>query len=286
MLRKKFILVVASAVMVSCSSSPAREQNYSSEFERISLMSITSLSDAIKDDANEGNRLTTIMEVGKKAGRAAGLKTRNQQINNDLTKHNRYLSTIFNFEQLIVAGSYLPPRIDKVEGEIKKIDGSKINIIRQGYRIATEPTLITQRPTHLNYLYRLSEDEDNINPIGLPRRDNKEELTVWKEAVKKGWLEGMRHADIAFLEDINLLKRDFSGMLRYIELANKGIVAMPDISKKDRGVVMSSNAKMLNVGDEILSIDSSPLFKSIQLWEPRIKSLGRESENKGAEDAK
>jgi defect-in-organelle-trafficking protein DotC len=274
--KKLSFVLVASVLAYGCSSTPEVdvEKFYETEIERVFDMTIRSLSAAVQNDLNtEGNRLTAIKEVGEKAGRAAGIKTRNQSINLDLQKYNRYLSTIFNFEQLIVAGTYLPPRIDIIRGEVKKEGGTTLRTVRQAYRIATEPTLVTQRPTHLNYLYRLNDDVEPINSISLPRRDNLEEIRTWKQAVKKGYVQGLRIADISYLEDINLLHRDFSGMLRYIELANKGMVAMPDISRTERGIIMSSDGKMLNVGDEVISIDSSPLFKSIQLWQPRMQSL-------------
>ncbi|MFT6909029.1 MAG: defect-in-organelle-trafficking protein DotC [Oleiphilaceae bacterium] len=246
---------------------------YYKEINDLAGQSIKSLSEAIKGIVGDGSRLHVIREGGFKAGRSAAIKARNKTFNEYIGRYNIYLSSVFNFEQLLIGGSYLPPRIDIIRGQVTKGEDGSLNKVRLGYRIATEPTLVTQKPTHLNYLYRLPQVEATVSDISLPIKGNRVEVETWTNGVKDGWVHGMRQAEIAFVEDINLLHRDFTGLLRYIELANKGIVAMPDISTIERGIVMSKDGRMLNVGDEIVSIDSDPLFKSYQLWTPRIQSF-------------
>ena len=246
--------------------------------QELAAMSIKTIGDAVTEVMDEASRLSAVHDIGMKAGRQAGLEWRNGQINKELAELNRELSIAFNFEQVLIAGSYLPPRVDIVRGEVRKTENGDLNVVRLGYRIATEPMLVTQRPSHLNYLYRLPIPRDEINNLGMPRIDNEEELQVWNDAIREGWKQGVRHANIAFTEDVNLLHRDFGGILRYIELANKGIVAMPDISKDDRGIVMSSDGRILNVGDEVIAIDSSPLFQSTAKWKALGESLSEDSE--------
>ena len=241
--------------------------------QNLKSMATTSLADAVAEEMDEGSRLSAIRDVGLKSGRQAGIKWRNKKINKRIANLNRELSIAFNFEQVLIAGSYLPPRVDILEGEVRKNSNGSISIIRQGFRIATEPKLVTSPPSHLNYLYRLPIPELSVNKLGIPRADNQAELMAWEQAVNEGWKIGIRHADISFIEDVNLLHRDFGGILRYIELANKGIIALPDIEKKDRGIVMSSNGRILNVGDEVISINSSPLFQSTAKWKALSDAL-------------
>lgn len=267
---KHLISVIAISLLAGACSTQQIQTNdgQPKELKALTSLSIKSIRDAIDEDGDVSvDRLNAIASVARKAGRDRGMVWRNKQLNESIAKMNHELAIIFNFDQLLIGGIYLPPRVDKVESSISRRAKGQLERVRLGYRISTEPTLVTSPPTHLSYLYRLDTDLPPLNRIGLPVSKSKEEMEVWDQNVNIGWEEGVRHADIAMLEDIRLLRRDFIGMLRYVELANKGIISKPSLSKKDFGIVMSKDAKVLNIDSDILAIDKEALFQSTQLWE-------------------
>ena len=144
-------------------------------------------------------------------------------------------------------------------------DGS-VRIIRHGIRLASEPRLVTTTPTYLNYLYQSPQPVERPNPLGLPVSGT-EEVAVWKAGVKKGWEQGVIQADRSFDRSLALLRRDFDGMLRYIDMVNRGVLSAPKLMAETQTAFVSSDGKQLNIGDVVVRIDHKSNFQHISKWE-------------------
>lgn len=265
------LTILTFSLMVGCStqSHQATVGEEIPELNELLNMSIKSLEDEL-NGSNGGGKAATQAAAVKQVGMAAGIyngrRWRQEQINSWLKDMNNMLSMTFNFDQVIIDGVYLPPRVDEIKGHVEKMEDGSVRYIREGFRIASSPTLIVTPPTYLNYLLQIIDPVKPINRFGLPEI-NTAQVAVWQEAVLEGWQIGVRQADIEFKADMNLLKRDFSGMLLYIDLVNKGMIGKPVIINKSLGVMISSNGQELNVGDEILSIGRTPSFQHHEKWE-------------------
>jgi defect-in-organelle-trafficking protein DotC len=239
------------------------------ELTRLLNESIKSVENEI-GNANGGGadaiRLQSVKEVGFAAGVYQGRRWRQEKINFWLNDMSNWLSTSFNFEQLLIDGVFLPPRVEEIKGHVEKNEDGSLRVIRQGYRIATEAELVTSPPTYMNYLYQKVDPEQPLNRLGLPEM-NSNQVEVWQKAVVEGWQLGVKQANIEFEQSLNLLRRDYSGMLTYIDLVNKGIISPPQVSSSSFGVMVSADGKTLNIGDEILSIGRSPNFQHHYLWQ-------------------
>lgn len=239
------------------------------ELTKLLNQSITSLDKEI-DNANGGGedalRLQSIKEVGYSAGIYAGRRWRQEQINSWLSDMNGMLATTFNFEQVVIDGLYLPPRVEEIKGHVEKQDDGSVRIIRQGFRIATDAELVVSPPTYLNYLFQKVDQVEPLNRLGLPEMKTNQ-VEIWQAAVLDGWKIGVKQANMEFNQDLNLLRRDYHGMLLYIDLVNKGIISMPKVNNKSFGVMISGDGKTLNIGDEIYTIGRDPSFQHHQKWE-------------------
>lgn len=239
------------------------------ELSKLLNQSIKSLDKEI-DNANGGGeealRFQSIKEVGYAAGIYAGRRWRQEQINSWLNDMNSMLATTFNFEQVVIDGLFLPPRVEEIKGHAEKQDDGSIRVIRQGFRIATEAELVVTPPTYLNYLFQKVDEVAPLNRLGLPEMKT-DQVNIWQTAVLDGWKLGVKQANMEFNQDLNLLHRDYNGMLLYIDLVNKGIISMPKVNNKSFGVMISGDGKTLNIGDEIYTIGRVPTFQHHQKWE-------------------
>jgi defect-in-organelle-trafficking protein DotC len=222
--------------------------------------------DMLNGGGAEALRLKSIQEVGFESGVYRGRRWRQEKINSWLKDMNNMLATTFNFDQVIIDGVFLPPRVEEIKGHVEKRDDGSLRIIRQGYRIASEAELVVSPPTYLNYLYQKVDPPKPLNRLGLPEAKTNE-VHVFREAVVEGWKLGVKQADLQFNQDLNLLKRDYGGMLLYIDLVTKGLISPPKVNNQSFGVMISGDGKTLNVGDEILTIGRTPSFQHHEKWE-------------------
>lgn len=274
MFAKALAFLVMLPIFFGCTSQPTKSessQKVTDVPELTSLLneSINSVETEIRN-ANGGGaeaiRLQSVKDVGFAAGVYQGRKWRQEMINSWLTDMNNWLSTNFNFEQLLIDGVYLPPRVEEIKGHVEKMEDGSIRVIRQGYRIATDAELVTSPPTHINYLYQKVDPQQPLNRLGLPEM-NSNQVEVWQKAVIEGWQLGIKQANIEFEQSLNLLRRDYAGMLTYIDLVNKGVISPPKVTSSNFGVMVSADGKTLNIGDEILTIGRMPSFQHHYLWQ-------------------
>lgn len=262
-----FTPVALAIFLTGCATTPSEEEHQRiPELESLQGMTVESRDEAIKQATQDGGRLKAIEQVAIASGIHHGRRWRQKRINAWLSELQPKLVAAFNFEQLMIDGVYLPPRVEEVNGHIEKLPDGSIRFIRQAYRITSQPTLVTTTPTYLNYLYQIPDEVDPPNPLGLPEKGT-EEVDVWRKGLAKGWQVGVRQADIEFDTDLNLLRRDYAGMQRYLDLVAKGLISMPELTARDFGVVISADGKSLNVGDEVIAITRDPKFQHFEKWE-------------------
>ncbi|MDQ2077515.1 type IV secretory system conjugative DNA transfer family protein [Marinimicrobium sp. ABcell2] len=262
--------------MVGCTSFETKrtgdDQGRIVELEQLLDMSIRSLDDELERERVESGKINAVRQVGMAAGIHRGRKWRQEQINDWLEDLNEVLAVTWNFEQVLIDGIYLPPRVDTIEGHVEQMDDGGLRFIRQGFRLASRPHLVATPPSYLNYLYQVPDPIEPVNRLGLPERDTPE-IAAWREAVIEGWKIGMEQADQEFRADLALLRRDFGGMLRYIDLVARGLITMPRLSSEDFGIIISADGQVLNIGDEVIRIELPPSFQHHELWQMREDDL-------------
>lgn len=272
----RLAIALIGLVLVGCATTDGARSTEQGEripeLEQLMNMSIRSLEDELDRERAESGKLNAVRQVGMAAGIHRGRAWRQEQINEWLEELNEVLSVTWNFEQLLVDGVYLPPRVDVIEGHVESMEDGRLRVIRQGFRLASKPQLIVTPPTFLNYLYQVPDPIEPVNRLGLPERGTAE-IAAWQEAVAQGWKFGVEQADQEFRADLALLRRDYGGMLRYIDLVAKGLITMPRLSSEEFGIIVSADGQVLNIGDEIISIELPPSFQHHELWQIREDNL-------------
>ena len=272
MLTRYISYAVASVVLSSCASSKMLVHRETPDtLNGAKLLSIESVEAALLEDASYASRIKSVREEGVRYGHNLGMIARAKNINDWLMKNNTEFAVVYNFGQLMIDGKYLPARIDRVAG-YKKIEDGRLYQTRLSYRIASKPELVIGVPTHLEYLYQNVPPVYKPNPVTLPVRSEKEEIRVWREGLSEGFDTGVIQVTESFKFDFAELVRDYTGMARYIDLINKGILPRPVIMAEDKGIAISADGQTLNIGDEVYFIEDNSQFVSPQLWEPRLET--------------
>ena len=266
--RSLLTLCLSAAVSTACTQSAPKPQDPSpvEPLNELRSLSITSIDQALEKTRSEGGRLDAVRMVAKSTGISHGRRWRQRKINQWLKEKNEFFATVFNFEQILLDGVYLPPRVDQVKGHVEKTQDGALRFTHQSYRIASEPTLVTDVPTYLNYLYQRVDPIEPPNRLALPK-EGTGEVQAWQEAILEGWKIGVRQANLEFEADKNLLVRDYSGMMRYLDLVAKGLISKPDLSAQNFGVMISADGKRLNLSDEVVAIEREPTFQHHARWD-------------------
>jgi len=103
----------------------------------------------------------------------------------------------------------------------------------------------------------------------LPK--NKVEQDIWNKYIDQGWTEGVKQADLIFKENLNILTRDFNGMILYRKLLAQQMVTPPFVSSIELGITGDRNN--LTVNDRILKITAFPSLQTDgSQWKTEIKT--------------
>ena len=92
--------------------------------------------------------------------------------------------------------------------------------------------------------------------------DNDTEKKLYADAFQDGILTGRNEARELFKENLNRLIRDYDGHVLYHELAQKGAISLPSVSRQSSARTrVSENGRALTVGRSEIKLIVSPKFR-------------------------
>lgn len=215
-------------------------------------------------------RKQALEEAALSYGARGGLAARSYEIRQQLDIRGASLDKVFNFRQLLIAapsGFMIEPPIisESLNALLIEGDGQSAAVSDAIYRINENVKIVSAPRNWRSYLERGWGDVEEPPEILRPKND--EERKLWRELVKKGWLEGYAQANDVFEEDLNRLGADFDGMVRYRKLLAQGMVSAPFAQQIDRGV--TGEAETMRIGDRAVVITGTPqLISGSKEWQP------------------
>jgi defect-in-organelle-trafficking protein DotC len=210
-----------------------------------------------------------LKDVALSVGAQAGLAFRANQINQARLHSEKALERIFNFNLLILPHNVLPPVLVQGENALNLADAQTLRISDRTYQIVRQAHFVSVPPTWRDYLWMHYEFPDKPVPAFLPK--TQEEQTIWKEAVKEGWNQGVAQAESIDTENLARLKRDYLGMVLYRKLLKQGMVSEPYVAHTNLGV--TGDQETIRIHDQILRITALPeLRPDYHSWKPIITS--------------
>lgn len=204
-------------------------------------------------------RMVSLKKNAFSVGAQAGLAYRTKIINKTLEKNMRYLDTIFNFSPLMIEANIVPPVLIESRNTLKMYkDRKTIRVADQTYTILRQAYFTTSEPSWSHYLLMDYPEPNLKNNSLLP--ENADERTLWKSHVKKGWKIGIKQANEILQTNLNRLKRDYQGMIRYRLLLAQNMVSAPEVAQRDLGV--TGGGDTISINDKLLNIQALPSLKA------------------------
>lgn len=180
----------------------------------------------------EPARLNMLKEAACSLGARGGLARRSREIKYRYEQMSTELSTVYNFQSIMLENGLLPPVIVKAVNTTRQASDTEIQFAGVTYTMDKPARLVTVAPTWRQYLYSgLEQNDVDPPPVDfLPK--NKTERELWQGEVKRCWDMGVSQANDILRYNQSELKKDFYGMLQYKILALKGEVKVPLVVTK------------------------------------------------------
>ncbi len=220
------------------------------------------------DDARDNSiRLQALQETALSVGAQGGLAWRAEQINSILDLHAKALSSIYNFNLLMLPQNVQPPVLEQGSNSLNLADDNSIRIADKTYQIISQARFVTTPPDWRQYLYLNYAKPDRPDDTLLP--ETLTEVALWRKYVTEGWEEGIEQANQIYTVNLARLKRDYQGMMLYRVLLAQKMVSAPFVATTNLGVTGDNNN--LRINDQVLRITALPALQlNSKHWKPAI----------------
>ena len=199
-------------------------------------------------------REMALKETALSLGAQAALAERARIIDEELTRQQRYLDTVFDFNNLILEQNILPPVLLEGRNLLNLADTQTIRVSDRMYKVSKQARFITTPPNWRQYLWMDYKRPEYPNVTLLPK--TKQEREVWAFYVTRGWKNGVEQANTILEENVARIKEDFGGMILYRKLLAMNMVSPPFVSHTDLGV--TGDESEIHIDDRVLRITALP----------------------------
>lgn len=214
-----------------------------------------------RDAAAETDRLraSAMRDSALAYGAQGGLAWGSREINQMLERQAPNLDRTFDFNRLMIRQpggvSVLPPVISEGRDTYEQADaGRTIRVADRYYEIVEQSRFAPTAPLWHEYLVRIFETPRTPPSELLPQDSNDRDL--WRRYVAEGWAEGEKQAREIFRADLARLERDYTGMVRYAEMLQRGQVSSPLVANQTLGV--TGSGQNMRVNDTVHRITRDP----------------------------
>ncbi|PWU70949.1 hypothetical protein DK867_21900 [Ochrobactrum sp. POC9] len=208
----------------------------------------------------------------------AGFERRAYEIMAELERKSPQLSEEFNFSAVVYtapreAGYVVPPVVTRATEALTITKGGRESVAAdEYYRIEKPGRIVGVIPTWRDYLVmpldKATEPDEQFLPV------DKEERAVWDKYMAEGWSEGRRQAEEALQINLNLLRRDYAGMIEYRRLVEAGLIKSLLISSSE--VRAKGTHDELFIGQRRVRIDNDATFvTNPKKWKPITRRVDK-----------
>lgn len=215
--------------------------------------------DARGATAEDRLRSPALRDAALSYGAIGGLAWGSKQINQMLETDAGNLSRTYDFNHFLIRPSggvtILPPVISESRDTYEQSDaGRTLRVADKYYEILEQARFAPVAPLWHTYLIRSFSVPGRPNDKLLPKTAGERDL--WRQFVAEGWETGLEQARETFKVDIRRLERDYTGMIRYSELLEKGMVSAPVVADQNLGV--TGTGKDMRQNDRVYRITRDP----------------------------
>jgi defect-in-organelle-trafficking protein DotC len=210
-------------------------------------------------------RLNAIKELGLQIGAQAGMIDRAKLIVDQVNKRAHDLDKIFEFQPLLSRDGWLPPVIETAsQGVETKNAAQRLEFFGVSYKIVRPAIFVRVVPTWRDYVFnglddgRLTVDKlpDTLRPITA------KEKRIWTQAVEDGWKIGADQANAIYNENLQKLKRDYMGMIKFKTLEANRMIKAPVLAVTPE--VAEVHSDQINIGVGVKTIEVPARMEDMQ----------------------
>lgn len=214
-------------------------------------------------------RSQMLTEAGKTVGFRGGMAARSRVIANSLQMRADSLDKMYQFSSVINMHGIVPPVIVQAQ-DVAAFSPDQVRTANHVYRIEREERFVSVPPSWRDYLFAGLPVNGKVDlPVVEARPQDGKEMAVWQPAVRSGWEEGTRQADVILEANFNRLTRDYTGMLLYSSLLQQGMISRSRVAELAQTV--AGDGKQIMIGDTLRRLTGRALFDiEYRNWKPAI----------------
>ena len=208
-------------------------------------------------DSVDAAKIGAIRENGIRVGIQGGMLARGKILAEQASGFGGSLDRIFQFQPMLDRDGFLPPVVSEIRQKVETLHSAqRIEYAGVVYKIVQPARFVRVVPTWRDYLFTgLVDSRMKVDPLPEAIRPKTDaEKAVWKSSVDKGWAQGIKQADEVFVENIQRLKSDYIGMIRYVYLRNEGMIRTPVLSKTPDGVSVTNDEISIGTGTKAVEV--------------------------------
>ncbi|RUV04212.1 MULTISPECIES: type IV secretory system conjugative DNA transfer family protein [unclassified Mesorhizobium] len=222
-------------------------------------------------NAVDTERYSALREAALAYSAQAAYERRSWEILRELEAQSSRLSQEFNYNDIVYkapkeAGYVVPPVVSRAKEAITITKGGRESVAAdEYYRIERPGRLVGVVPTWRDYLVMGVDKASDPSDQFLP--SDKEERKIWDRYMAEGWRQGRMQAEEALKENMNLLRRDYVGMIEYRRLVDAGLIRSLVVSSSE--VRAKGTPDELFIGQRRVKIENAATFVSDPgRWKP------------------
>lgn len=215
----------------------------------------------VTKEIQQQERLKTILEAAYEHALRKGIESEMKVIRTAVSKNERNLDAIYNFEPLVIHERVVPPVITEAKDLVQNKSYDSLKTTSAVYKIEKQAYFSTLPPNWRTYL-TFPKDEYTIDLADIPTKElmpkGSKERAEWEKQTVKGFRDGQLQAQSIFTHALNKLNRDYTGMVRFHEFVIAGKVSMPSINRRELAVTNTNETMVLD--QKLLTIRTLPSF--------------------------
>lgn len=175
------------------------------------------------------------------------------------------LEARYPFSSVMIGSDVVPPVITELRAIRQTPARNVLNTTLGSFEIVRTARMTVTPPNWRDYL-SVTPPLEPAPTWMPPQTDN--EKAHWDVSYKAGLEVGVAQARAAFDDGLARLDRDISGMRRYHDLAQRGVVSLPVIKTAAKRLKFSPDGQSAAVGNRSMTLTVSPKFQRTALAAP------------------
>lgn len=222
-------------------------------------------------NAVDAERYSALRDAALSYSAQAAYERRSWEILRELEAQSSKLSAEFNFNDVVYkapkeTGYVIPPVVSRAKEAVTITNGGRESVAAdEYYRIEKPGRLGGGVPTWRDYLVMGMDKTPDPSDQFLP--SDKKERKIWDRYMAEGWRQGRMQAEEALKENMNLLRRDYVGMIEYRRLVDAGLIRSLVVSSSE--VRAKGTPEELFIGQRRVKIENAATFvDDPRRWKP------------------